>query len=210
MTSLFSLNLPKDLIPSAKSKDIPVKDWAGAVVFLFVRDFLLLIKRSEDMPSHRGQIAFVGGHKALGETPIQTAMREFEEETGFDSSVLELIGVLEPVRTASKSSIIPCVYYVDSDPELFIKSIKSNGEWSEAMLVPFKDLWDYERWTFAKSLRGDDKNLILFYPIMRNSYISTSGEAGKDHLLWGATAKMIWNFFKFHDLNVKSESTKGD
>ncbi|MCO4753988.1 MAG: CoA pyrophosphatase [Bacteriovoracaceae bacterium] len=210
MKSLFSLNLPKDLIPSAKSKDIPVKDWAGAVVFLFVRGNLLLIKRSEDMPSHSGQIAFVGGHKNSNETPTQTAAREFEEETGLSSSILDFVGILEPVKTASRSLIIPCVYQVDMDPEAFIKRLKSNGEWSEAILVPFKDIIQYDRWTFAKSIRIGEKNLIMFYPIMRNSYISSTGSAVKDHLLWGATAKMIWNFFKFYDLNVKSDSTKGE
>tara|TARA_B100001971_G_C18266522_1_gene593267 strand:- start:2763 stop:3386 length:624 start_codon:yes stop_codon:yes gene_type:complete len=206
MKSLFNLNLPKDLIPSAKLDERPDKDWAGAVVFLFVGEYLLLIKRSESMPSHSGQIAFIGGHKLEGESPRQTAVREFEEETGLEARNLKVIGILDTVKTASSSLIYPCLCHIDMEPADFIKTIKSNGEWDEAMLVPFRDLLKYEKWTFAKSIRPDEQNPIFFYPIMRNTYISRTGEEGKDHLLWGATAKMIWNFFKFYELSVTSVS----
>ncbi|MEX1099918.1 MAG: NUDIX domain-containing protein, partial [Bacteriovoracaceae bacterium] len=165
-----------------------------------VRDHILLIKRSESMPSHSGQIAFVGGHKLAQETPWATAKREFEEETGLSSEKLMFIGLLDMVKTASQSLISPNLCYFDMDPQLFIKSVKSNGEWSEAILLPFESLQNLKLWTSAKSLRRGSENLILFYPIMRGCYISYSGDNEKDHLLWGATAKMIWNFFNFYTI----------
>ena len=202
MKSLLSLNLPKELIPSAKLGELPESSWSGSVVFLFVRDHILLIKRSETMPSHSGQIAFVGGHKLEGETPWQTAKREFEEETGMLGSQLRFVGLLSMVQTATRSLISPNLCFLDMDPEYFIKNIKSNGEWSDAMLLPFNSLLEKSRWRCAKSVRQKRENLILFYPIMRKSYISHTGDNGKDHLLWGATAKMIWDFFDSHSIEL--------
>lgn len=205
MKSLFNLNLPIELEPSANFDAKPETQWSGAVVFLFVREHILLIKRSETMPSHRGQIAFVGGHKIEGETPWETARREFSEETSFDPGSLRFIGFLDVVRTSSRSRICPVVCSLDMDPQEFVKNIKSNGEWDEAMMVPFSGLLSRDSWTFARSVLPDSEHLIKFYPIMRGSYISNSGDNGKDHLLWGASAKMIWNFFKFYGEGAKSE-----
>lgn len=208
MKSLFDLNLPKEIKISAKEAAKPEVQWTGAVVFLFVRDHVLLIKRSETMPSHRGQIAFVGGHKIEGETPWETAKREFWEETSMDPELLSFAGFLDVVRTSSMSKICPVVCSLDAEPASFIKAIKSNGEWSEALLVPFECLLQKEHWTVARSVLSDSEYLIKFYPIMRNTYLAHSGSSNKDHLLWGATAKMIWNFFKFYGDCAKS-GTKG-
>ena len=203
MKSLFDLNLPRELITSAKDGATPESSWTGAVVFLFVREHVLFIKRSETMPSHRGQIAFVGGHRQSGENPWETAQREFNEETGMDPSLLRLAGFLDVVKTSTMSKIVPNVCYLDMDPAEFVAKIRSNGEWSEAMMVPFESLLDKDCWTFARSVLRDSEYLIKFYPIMRNSYLAHSGDNGKDHLLWGASAKMIWNFFKFYGDDAK-------
>jgi 8-oxo-dGTP pyrophosphatase MutT (NUDIX family) len=48
-------------------------EWKGAVLFLFNEEFVFLIKRAEGMPTHGGQIAFVGGHKKSHEWEIGRA-----------------------------------------------------------------------------------------------------------------------------------------
>lgn len=208
MKPLLSLNLPQSFTSSAKLEDTPEIEWSGAVVFLFVKDHVLLIKRSETMPSHRGQIAFVGGHKQVNETPEETARREFEEETGLDGGLIDIKGILDLVKTSTRSNICPVVCEIDRSPEEFIKSIKSNGEWSEALLFPFSELKKRERWTFAKSIMGINERTISFFPILKGSYLAHSGDNNKDHVLWGATAKMIWNFFKYYDERAKSDEHK--
>lgn len=45
---------------------------------------LLIIERAAEMRSHAGQPAFPGGMLDPGETPVQAAIREAEEETGVD------------------------------------------------------------------------------------------------------------------------------
>lgn len=203
MKSLSSLNLPKNLEISADGENKLESLWTGAVVFLFVQDNLLLIKRSETMPSHRGQMAFVGGHKQGDENPWETAQREFNEETGLSQDLLNFEGVLDLVQTSTRSRIFPVVCSLDMEPSDFISKIESNGEWDEAILYPFKNLLRFKRWSFAKGVMEKHERLIKFYPIMRNNYISSSGDVDRNHLLWGATAKMIWNFFNYYHEDVK-------
>lgn len=65
------------------------------MLFLCNEEHVFFIKRSEKMPTHGGQIAFVGGHKKTGETnPWEVAQREYEEETSQHRSTIEFLGYL--------------------------------------------------------------------------------------------------------------------
>lgn len=155
------------------------------------------------MPTHAGQVAFVGGHKAQNDqSPIMTALRELEEETGIKGNSVETIGVINPVLTSKKQSILPVISYIDCDPIYFLENIKSNGEWDDAYLVPINYLKDKTKWSFGKAISLEDEYKIRFCPLVSLEIITKSGEAKKD-LLWGATARMIWNFFKYHYDNGK-------
>lgn len=188
------LNLPKSLndYSSIHTGNIPFSQWSGAVNFLFIRDHLLIIKRSETMASHKGQLAFVGGHRKDNEIePLETAIREFSEETGLDGSVLEVIGLSEPVYTQNNNIIFPVISYVDMELETFLGSIESNGEWVDAFLYSADELGKGHKW-----VRGSASQYsIFFHPLVKGCYYSKSGNTSESHLLWGATAQMIWKFF---------------
>jgi 8-oxo-dGTP pyrophosphatase MutT (NUDIX family) len=55
------------------------------------------IVRPETMKTHAGQVSLPGGMIETGETPPQTALREFAEELGAPPSGLEVLGPLTPV-----------------------------------------------------------------------------------------------------------------
>jgi 8-oxo-dGTP pyrophosphatase MutT (NUDIX family) len=55
---------------------------------------VLLTVRSSDLAHHPGQIAFPGGRLDPGETTLQTALRETEEEVGLDVSPHAILGRL--------------------------------------------------------------------------------------------------------------------
>lgn len=71
----------------------------GAVLILFSgADLgsaeLLLTERAHDMRSHPGQVSFPGGSLDPGETAIEAALREAEEETGLDPAGVRVFGSL--------------------------------------------------------------------------------------------------------------------
>ncbi len=57
-----------------------------------------LIKRPEDRSVHSGQIAFPGGAFESPESfPLETALRETEEEIGIPRDAVEVLGLLSPL-----------------------------------------------------------------------------------------------------------------
>ena len=82
---------------------------AAVLVPIFERDgdlHLVYIRRSDDVASHRGQVAFPGGRMDPGdETILATALREAHEEVGIEPKTVEVLGAL-PTATTYTSGII--------------------------------------------------------------------------------------------------------
>ena len=71
---------------------------------------VLLTQRTEDMPSHAGQIAFPGGRRQVEDVDaIATALRETEEEVGLTRDFIEVIGTVDQYRTGTGYEITPIV-----------------------------------------------------------------------------------------------------
>ena len=69
----------------------------------------VLTKRTDTLPSHRGQIAFPGGGREVGEDAWAAALREAHEEVGIDSARVLRLGELDEGETPAGFRIIPCV-----------------------------------------------------------------------------------------------------
>lgn len=142
------------------------------------QDHTLLMRRPVYAGVHSGQIAFPGGKREQDDADLHaTALREFHEETGADTSGFEVIGDLSRIHIPPSSTIVtPVVAWCDRlgplqpDPR----------EVDLLMDVPLADL-----------LRDD----ILHQKPIR------MGLDGQEHLaaywevqgqtVWGATALMI-------------------
>lgn len=59
--------------------------------------FVPTMVRAHSMKEHAGQIALPGGSVDAGETPAQTALREFEEELGASRGEIDVLGALTPI-----------------------------------------------------------------------------------------------------------------
>jgi 8-oxo-dGTP pyrophosphatase MutT (NUDIX family) len=55
---------------------------------------VLLLQRAQTLDDHPGQVAFPGGGIESGESPVEAALREAQEETGLDPAGVEVIGVM--------------------------------------------------------------------------------------------------------------------
>lgn len=170
-------------------------EWKGAVLFLCNGESVFFIKRSEFMPSHAGQIAFFGGHRHAGEvTPWEVAQREFEEETSLNREVISFLGYLPVVLTSRGQTIVPVVASLKISTEEFFHKVKSNGEWDDILIYPWKELIVEESWEFAWR-NGETKTPVMFHTIHSGCYI-THKDNERPHILWGATATMVWSLLK--------------
>jgi 8-oxo-dGTP pyrophosphatase MutT (NUDIX family) len=78
----------------------------------------LLCRRASRMNTHAGQWALPGGRLDAGETAIDAALRELDEEVGLRLSSDHVLGVLDDYRTRSGYVITPVVIWGGGDVAL--------------------------------------------------------------------------------------------
>jgi 8-oxo-dGTP pyrophosphatase MutT (NUDIX family) len=135
---------------------------------------LLFTERAADLPSHAGQISFPGGRMEEGETPVDAALREAEEEIALSRRYVQPIGGFDGYETGTGFRIAPIVGFVT--PGFTLKP--DPREVASVFEVPFDffmDAANHER------REGEWRGRRGAY------YAMTYGE----HTIWGATAAMI-------------------
>lgn len=181
--------------------------WSAAVLVLIIEDHFLFIKRSETMPTHKGQIGFMGGHKSLDEAdPRETAFREFSEESHISEVYLDYIGLMTPVKTTLANVVVPVLALYKESLCHFKSNVHSNGEWDDYILTPIVSLSNVNSWT--KGIVIGREKLSIFFNSLNNNNSENSMSSQKcanefNYVLWGASAKMICNFFQIHLVDDK-------
>jgi 8-oxo-dGTP pyrophosphatase MutT (NUDIX family) len=69
----------------------------------------VLTQRTDDLPTHRGQVAFPGGGREFKEDPWEAALRETQEEIGVDPKAVLKLGELDEIESSAGFRVIPCV-----------------------------------------------------------------------------------------------------
>ena len=78
----------------------------------------LLCRRASGMNRHAGQWALPGGRVDEGETPLDAALRELDEELGLRLGPESVLGWLDDYPTRSGYVITPVVVWAGADPAL--------------------------------------------------------------------------------------------
>ena len=99
---------------------------------------VLLTRRSDNLASHTGQIAFPGGRLDPGETAAEAALREAWEEVGLDPAAVELLGVGDAYETVTGFVVTPVVGWLAEPPVV----VPSPDEVAEVFETPWDFLMD--------------------------------------------------------------------
>ena len=165
-----------DLNPMWRPADAPRLRSAAVLVAIVERErpTVLLTRRSDDLVTHAGQVAFPGGRSDPGETPWQTALREAHEEIGLEPALVDVAGLSTPYETVTAFRVTPVVGFVRPEFTLTVNS----AEVAEVFEVDLERLITLESW---------ERREAEFRGARRFFYAMPHGE----NLIWGATAGML-------------------
>jgi 8-oxo-dGTP pyrophosphatase MutT (NUDIX family) len=79
---------------------------------------MLLTLRAAGLRAHRGQWALPGGRCDSGETPVEAALRELQEELGLELGPDAVLGMLDDYPTRSGYLITPVVVWTPESAAL--------------------------------------------------------------------------------------------
>ncbi len=167
-----------DLNPGMPVPDDPRE--AAVLVTIVERDgglTVLLTRRSDTLPVHKGQISFPGGRvEDQDRHAVDTALRESEEEIGLDRGLVDVIGRLDTYVTRTGYSVVPVVGLLRPPFDLIADPI----EVAEIFEVPIDFVLDpanHER--HSRDWQGKTRHFFVLP--FENRYI------------WGTTAGMLVN-----------------
>ncbi len=97
----------------------------------------LLTRRAPRLRAHGGQWALPGGRCDAGETPVETALREMDEEIGLKLSAADALGELDDYPTRSGYLITPVVFW---RPEGAAEPVANPDEVETIYRIPISDI----------------------------------------------------------------------
>jgi 8-oxo-dGTP pyrophosphatase MutT (NUDIX family) len=154
---------------------------AAVLVPLYMQDgqpHAVFTKRRDDLRRHPGEISFPGGRFEEGEANlIATALREAEEEIGLPQAAVEILGALQPTPTiATGYAIYP-----------FVGMIEAGLTWTPSA----REVAEVLELSLAELTAGYARRRL----VRRGLPIRTDTYLVGDHLIWGATARILADLF---------------
>jgi 8-oxo-dGTP pyrophosphatase MutT (NUDIX family) len=146
---------------------------------------VLLTLRTSHLANHSGQIAFPGGK--VDETDadaIAAALREAEEEVGLAADFVQILGTLPLYTTGSAFIITPVVALVRPGFTL----APNPGEVADVFEVPL---------AFLMNPANHRRHTLTAEGLQRNWFSMPYQDEDTERFIWGATAGMLRNFYRF-------------
>jgi 8-oxo-dGTP pyrophosphatase MutT (NUDIX family) len=142
---------------------------------------VLLTRRTDHLHHHPGQVSFPGGRVEEGDaSPIETALRETEEEICLHRGHVELLGCLPRYQTGTGFDITPVVGLVTPPFSLQLDPF----EVAEVFEVPLSFLLDAS---------NHQRHSAMIRGARREYYAMPYGQ----YFIWGATAGMLVSLQRF-------------
>ncbi len=173
----FELNPEMKILEGAERKQtaavlIPVIERENQASILFTQ-------RTDEMPTHAGQISFPGGKMdARDANVVETALREAHEEIGLEAEFIDTIGFLDDYVTSTGYRISPLVAIVRQGFSI----TPDQSEVADVFEVPLSFLMNAQNHEMhTREWRGAHRK---FYAMPYES-----------RFIWGATAGMLRNLY---------------
>jgi 8-oxo-dGTP pyrophosphatase MutT (NUDIX family) len=149
---------------------------------------ILFTKRADSVEAHKGQISFPGGRiEEEDGSPLETALREAEEEIGLSRKDVTVLGQMDDARTVSSNYLVhPFVGLIPYPYEFKTSAL----EVKELLEVPF------ELFLSGDSAGGDTPVVYeggTYYGVAYRY----QGE-----VIWGATARIMQNLVNLVKLKL--------
>jgi 8-oxo-dGTP pyrophosphatase MutT (NUDIX family) len=139
---------------------------------------LVFTERRSDLSRHAGEISFPGGRRDGGESLLETALREAEEEIGLARERVEVAGALPPIGTfVTNYKVHPFVGLIEDGMRF-----EPNPTEVESVLVASLDE--------LASAYAKRRLVRRGVPIKTDTYVVS------DKLIWGATARILRDLFE--------------
>jgi len=139
---------------------------------------VVLTRRSDSLRHHTGEVSFPGGRVDPGETVVEAALREADEEVSLDPATVEVLGELDHLTTVTRRAYItPIVAWVPERPRLE----PSEAEVAAIRHVPLRELLLPEVFREERWGRGATSRPVYFFELVGDT-------------VWGATAAMLRQF----------------
>ena len=150
----------------------------AALVLLYPAEeplHVVLTVRRRDLPQHGGQVSLPGGAREPGESVVDAALREANEEVGIDPAGIEVLGRLTPLHIPASGFVLHAVVAHGKErPELH----PADGEVERILEIPLTNLLDSSRLRVERRDLGGRERDIPFFDL--------EGEK-----VWGATAMIL-------------------
>ncbi len=154
---------------------------------------LLLTERATGLSTHSGQIAFPGGRTDESDADAaDTALREAWEEIALPRDHVEVLGTLPTYVTGTAFIITPVVALVKPGFQLQ----PNPGEVADVFEVPLGFLMNPAHHRRHETEFGGVLRQWLSMPYTHVQDEAGGGES-KERYIWGATAGMLRNFYRF-------------
>lgn len=194
---------------------------AAVLVAVVMRDqpMVLLTERTAHLSTHSGQIAFPGGKAdAHDADAAATALREAQEEVGLDPRFVQVLGNLPTYTTGTAFIITPVVALVQPDyvmtpnayevadvfevPLQFLMDPANHQrhalEWESLRREWFSIPYNEEvREEVREKIREKVREIAPASADGTNQAQGAQPTAATQRFIWGATAGMLRNFYRF-------------
>jgi 8-oxo-dGTP pyrophosphatase MutT (NUDIX family) len=164
---------------------------AAVLVPLVMRDelTLLLTERGVNLSTHSGQISFPGGRTDESDRDaVHTALREADEEIGLLAGHVEVLGTLPVYVTGTAFIVTPVVALIR--PGFTLQP--NPAEVADVFEVPLR---------YLMSPANHHRHIFEFDGGVREwlsmPYTSDDPLMPKERYIWGATAGMLRNLYRF-------------